>query len=318
MEEIVRKAIDLDKRSIGRLISYFEDNRPGSSEVHETILGLLDEYAPENSSFIFGFTGTPGSGKSTLIGKIANSIIEGNADKSVAVIAVDPSSKISGGAFLGDRTRVSFPLDEKRLFFRSQAADMELGGVSRHTYSVCRLLSRLFDYIFIETVGIGQSEIEVQYLSDRIYLILQPMTGDQVQFMKAGIMEVPDVFILNKYDQTELAEKSYHALRASLSLARPAEEEEPHIIKASALTGLGLDEIIDDILSMDKQLSRHDGFDKEEYFFEKWVRDEYGRTGLNFLLHDLGGSGSFIRMCGAFDKAQEDFGKGYPEWIKSR
>src|SRR5690606_6958306 len=116
-----------------------------------------------------GITGTPGAGKSTLVGEMATRLVGADDHTAVAVLAVDPSSQISGGALLGDRTRVRFPAGEPRLFFRSQASDRELGGVSRTTFPVCRLLHRLFDVVFVETVGIGQSETEIQHVSDWTY-----------------------------------------------------------------------------------------------------------------------------------------------------
>ncbi|MEQ9365785.1 MAG: hypothetical protein RIF32_16195, partial [Leptospirales bacterium] len=252
MQELVSKALTGDKWSIGRLISVFEDRRPEAAERRGAILRELAAHGDSRRGRFIGMTGTPGSGKSTLIGEIANRLIRPDdtskapgagsnsagashssgpgsanpgADFRVAVLAIDPSSEVSGGAILGDRTRVNFALDEKRLFFRSQASDRELGGVSRSTFQVARLLYYLFDFVLIETVGIGQNEIEIQYVADRIYLVLQPLGGDGIQFMKAGIMEIPDVFVLNKADAVEAAKQSYYALKAALSFVRPGDED---------------------------------------------------------------------------------------------
>lgn len=252
-------------------------------------------------------TGAPGAGKSSLIGRAAQRLIESDHQVSLAVLAVDPSSHISGGAILGDRTRVRFPLDERRLFFRSQASDQELGGVSRSTFQAGRLLMRLFDLIVVETVGIGQNEIEIQYIADRVYLVMQPMAGDQVQFMKAGIMEIPDCFILNKCDQEDATRPTYHALRVSMSFARPGEERQLPVLLTSAQSGAGIDDLVADWKSVRNGHGRHSLLDREAYYFQRWVRDEFGRQGLLRLQSSHGSAVDFLRKAGDFDQAQLKF-----------
>jgi len=226
----------------------------------------------------------------------------------VAVVAVDPSSEVSGGAILGDRTRVRFPIGEDRLFFRSQASDGQLGGMSPSTFQVCRLLHYYFDIVIIETVGIGQNEIEIQKLADRVYLVLQPLAGDQVQFLKAGIMEIPDVFLLNKSDEADAARKTYHTLRASIHFSRPGEEERLKIIQTSALSGMGVDELCEDLISFCKQFRDPELAlrEKEIRYFRKWVKDEFGKNGIR-ALENLGGAETYIRDAGDFDLAQKAF-----------
>ena len=316
MDDLIAGALDWDKRSIGRLISIFEDTRPGAIDERASVLDRLSRGTSVRSGFFHGVTGTPGSGKSSLIGAVAERIVT-RAGASVAVIAVDPASESSGGALLGDRTRVRFPAGERRLFFRSQSSDRALGGISRTTYQVCRLLARLFDHIFIETVGIGQSEIEVQYVADRIYLVLQPLAGDQIQFMKAGIMEVPDVFIMNKSDEHQAAARSFHALQASLSFSRPGDERDPEILLTSARTGEGLPELVDCILQAARN-PRLDRESREAHFFAAWVRDEFGRRGVEVLLTGTGhgdpvaAGRAYVERHGGFDNAQRHFAKATP------
>lgn len=319
MTDLIQKARALDKFSIGRLISDFEDSRATAATRRHEIVAELDAALAADGrapARILGFTGTPGAGKSTLVGTLAGRMITERPELRVAVLAVDPSSQVSGGALLGDRTRVRFPLDEKRLFFRSQSSDREMGGLGRNTFQVVRLLRLLFDYILVETVGIGQSEIEIQHLGDRIYLVLQPLGGDQVQFMKAGIMEIPDAVILNKADEKAAAEKSFHALQASLAFARPGDEDIP-LFRTSAHSGLGLDELLED---MHVRAQNGDFAIKEAYFFRKWVRDEFGRRGLVYLDQlqtDAAAAGpdgrrrSLPDKAGSFDLAQIEFETGY-------
>lgn len=253
-----------------------------------------------------GITGTPGAGKSTLIGAVGNRLMALDPDVRLAVLAVDPSSHVSGGALLGDRTRVRFPVEEERLFFRSQASAGELGGMSPSTFQVARLLHALFDIVLIETVGIGQNEIEIQRLADRVYLVLQPFAGDQVQFLKAGIMEIPHVFILNKCDEKDAARRSYHALKSSLEFARPGETLE--IIQTSALSGQGIDEVCRDLLEFRRTVRDPEQLlrEKERRYFARWVEDEYGRYGLR-VLNEKGGAARYLEPSGGFDLAQELF-----------
>lgn len=281
-ESLVDGALAGQKYAIARLISVFEDSRLDAPQRQRQVLDLLEVRSDRRARFV-GITGTPGAGKSTLIGETALRLIKADPAVRVAVVAVDPSSAVSGGSLLGDRTRVRFPVKEKRLYFRSQASDRELGGVSRTTFPVCRLMHRLFDIVFVETVGIGQSEIEIQHVADFIYLVLTPLGGDQVQFMKAGIMEIPNAIVLNKCDAKEAATRAYHSLRASLSLSQPGKERQIRIHRTSATTGFGLDRLTESILAIDVDPIGRSMRRKEDYFFEKWVRDEFGRTGLRYL-----------------------------------
>jgi LAO/AO transport system kinase len=227
----------------------------------------------------------------------------------LAVLAVDPSSHVSGGSLLGDRTRVRFAVDQERLFFRSQASGGELGGMSPSTFQVARLLHYLFDLVLIETVGIGQNEIEIQKLADRVYLVMQPFAGDQVQFLKAGIMEIPQVFILNKCDEKDAARRSYHALKTSLEFARPGESD-IRIFQTSAVTGQGIDEVCGDLLDFRASVKDAEALlrEKESRYFARWVQEEYGRHGLR-LLDKKGGPAGFLDPSGGFDLAQEMFSK---------
>lgn len=305
MDDLASQAVALDKWALGRLVREFEDTRTGGIDRRREALRALDQVGCPPKAVVLGFTGTPGAGKSTLVGELATRLIQRADSVSAAVLAIDPSSQRSGGSLLGDRTRVRFPVEEKRLFFRSQASEQELGGIGRSTYPVVRLLERLFDYVFIETVGIGQSEVEVERLADRLYLVMQPMAGDQVQFMKAGIMEVPHVFVLNKCDEGEAARRSYHALRASVDFARPGESEPPPIIRTSAVTGEGLEELLADITHASRG-GPGAARARERYFLEKWVRDEYGRLGLE-RLEQQGGADRLLADAGSFEAAQASY-----------
>ena len=198
------------------------------------------------------------------------------------------------------------PIDETRLFFRSQASATELGGLSPSSFQVCRLLTRLFRCVLVETVGIGQSEADIRHLADRVYLVLQPLGGDEVQFLKAGIIEVPDAFILNKSDEPS-AERSFHHLKGSLGLARPFDEEPPPVHRTSARTGEGVPELAAELREVIATLVPRSHAEREPHFFARWVDDEWGRQGHRHLVDDLGGAAAYLADAGGFDPAQLAF-----------
>lgn len=303
---LVEAALRLDKRAVAGLVSLFEDQREAAIARRAAVFELVSARSAGREAFVLGLTGTPGSGKSSLLSRVAPGLLRADAELTVALLAVDPSSRVSHGALLGDRTRMRLPLNERRVYFRSQASQTQLGGLGPWTFQVCRLLARLFDCVLVETVGIGQSESDVRSLADLVYLVLQPLGGDELQFLKAGIMEVPDAFVLNKCDEPTAA-RSYHALRASLSLARPFDAERVPVYRTSARSGEGITELGEVLLAAIRGSERRSLASKEPYFFEQWVRDQWGRFGLDVLARQLGGAGRFIADAGGFDHAQAGF-----------
>ena len=309
--EMVGRARRLDRLGVARLVSLFQDRRADAPERRAAAIALLDEGAEgpdagQPRGTIIGITGTPGSGKSSLVARLTTELLADDADLTIAVLAIDPSSHISGGALLGDRTRMRTPLDESRLFFRSQASATELGGLSPTTFQVCRLLTRLFRCVVVETVGIGQSEADIRHLADRVYLVLQPLGGDEVQFLKAGIIEVPDAFILNKCDEPS-AERSFHHLKGSLGLARPFDEEPPPVHRTSARTGEGVSELAAALRHVIATLRPRSHEEREPHFFGRWVEDEWGRQGRLHLTGALDGAAAHLASSGGFDAAQVAF-----------
>jgi LAO/AO transport system kinase len=300
---LIEGALALDKRCVSTLVSLFEDQRPEAVDKRAFVLDEL-RTRERPASPILGVTGTPGSGKSSLLARVTLRLLEKAPDLSLAVLAVDPSSPISGGALLGDRARMHLPVGENRIFFRSQASATELGGLGPWTFQVARLLGKLFGALIVETVGIGQTEADVRHLADRVYLVMQPLGGDEIQFLKAGIMEIPHAFILNKIDEPS-AQRSYHALKSTIALARQDGERLP-ILRTSARDGTGIDELCDDMLGALRG-PRRKADDREPYFFERWVRDEWGRAGLRALDREWGGAAAFLRRAPTFERAQADF-----------
>ena len=298
--------IALDKRALARLVTLCEDPRPQGGAARRGLFAALAARSDRRVGYVVGVTGTPGAGKSTLIGELAMRLAAVEPSWAAAVIAVDPSSQVSGGALLGDRTRVRFPAGERRLFFRSQASARALGGLAPATFAVCRLLVSLFDVVFVETVGIGQSELAVKDLADTTLLVLQPLGGDQVQFLKAGIMEVPDAIVLNKCDEEEAARRTWHLLRTSLPLARPDGVALP-IHQTSARTGLGVDALTTAVRAAvrgEVGPPRVPMAAKEARFFAHWVREAYGRHGEDLLARiATDGVPAWLAAHGGYDGA---------------
>jgi LAO/AO transport system kinase len=314
---LVARARELDKSAVARLISLFEDQRTATRVQRAAVQDVLDAAPPRRPCVVLGITGSPGSGKSSLIARLVADLLREDETLTIAVLAVDPSSPISGGAFLGDRTRMRFSGDDSRLFFRSQASARELGGLGPATFQVCRLLSRLFDTVILETVGIGQSEADVRHLADQVFLVLSPLAGDEVQLLKAGIIEIPDVFIMNKCDEPA-AERSYYQLRASLWLARPFDADDLPIHRTSARTGEGIEALARTVLAVIRKGTQRSVCDRAPFFFERWVRDEWGRVGADFLEHELGGAATHLAAASGFDRAQMGFSSLLREFLSGK
>ena len=285
----------LKKWPLGKLISLFENRNPDAAQQRHDIARHIQNHPQEfpRNARIVGFTGTPGAGKSSLIAELCRKLLVLDDSIAIAVLAVDPSSQISGGSILGDRTRMHYGKKEDRLFFRSQASNLELGGVSEATFQATRLMRHLFDLILVETVGIGQNEIDIQHLTDHTFLVMQPLAGDQIQFMKSGIMEIPDSFVVNKCDEEKLARSSYHMLRSSLRQARildlTTKDDYPNasreqIFLTSALKGLGLDLLARAILQIP---NRRPVQEIETFYLKKSIMRRYGEFGLSVLDQDM-------------------------------
>jgi GTPase len=207
---------------------------------------LLAELGPdrlggEAAGHVVGVTGPPGAGKSMLLSALARGWR--GRDRTVAVLAVDPSSKRSGGALLGDRARIESDPADRGLFIRSMAAAGRLGGLAPATRAAAQALAVAFDVVVIETVGVGQSETEVAEVSDTVAVVVQPGSGDALQFLKAGIMEVPDVLVVTKADLGALALRAVRDLQAALGAL--GERGTPVVAVSSIHPVSGVDELID-------------------------------------------------------------------------
>jgi len=225
-----------ERRATAQAISQVED----ATAVGRALLDLI--YDRTGTSHRLGVTGPPGSGKSTLVNALAQRLRCGG--ERVGVLAIDPTSPFTGGAILGDRVRMPVAAEDEGLFMRSLASRGSLGGVSSATYEASEVLEAAgFDRIVIETVGVGQAELEVVELADTVVLLLVPESGDAVQVMKAGVMEIADVFVVNKYDR-EGGDRLAREISLSLELSHWSRGGwEPPVCTAVAARDEGIDRI---------------------------------------------------------------------------
>jgi LAO/AO transport system kinase len=233
LEELVAGVRAGDRRALARAISLVEDGDP-------LAYPLVREVYPETGrAAVVGVTGPPGVGKSSLVGALVAHIRE--ADRTVGVVSVDPSSPFSRGALLGDRIRLSDHFLDPGVYIRSMGTRGHLGGLAEATLQAVLLLDAAGkDVVFVETVGAGQSEVQVTGIADTILLVLMPGSGDSVQALKAGIMEIPDVIAINKMDQPA-AKTMLNEVRSIVALAEP--EKRPKILLTEALTGENVPEL---------------------------------------------------------------------------
>jgi GTPase len=224
--ELGRRLRDRDLTAAPAALNLIESRAPDARRQTEALLAETSPAAlgHEAPAHIVGITGPPGVGKSSLLSQLVKNWRR-SEDRSVAVLAVDPSSRRSGGSLLGDRARIENDPKDRRVFIRSTAAGGRLGGLAPATRAAATALAAAFDVVVIETVGVGQSETEIADAADTVAVVLQPASGDVLQFLKAGIMEVPDVLVLTKTDLGAVATRAMADLQAAL-LALGATETE--------------------------------------------------------------------------------------------
>jgi LAO/AO transport system kinase len=236
--DLTERLLEGDRRALARAISLVENDDPeGWALVREV-------YPKTGNARIVGFTGPPGVGKSTLIGRL---IEQARArDRQIAVLSIDPSSPFTKGALLGDRIRLSDHFLDRGVFIRSMASRGSLGGLSEATLQAALLMDASGkDDVFLETVGVGQAEVDIIDHADTVVLVLMPGSGDSIQALKAGVMEIPDVIVVNKSDHP-LTDTMVREIRGVLSLG-PQEGWRVPILKTEASRGEGIEELAEKI-----------------------------------------------------------------------
>ena len=260
IEEIARGVLAGDRRSIARAITIVENN---TAETQKLITLI---YPHTGKAHIIGITGPGGSGKSTLVEKMIRKYRQ--KDNTVGVIAVDPTSPFTGGAFLGDRIRMQQLSTDQGVFIRSMATRNYMGGIAKATRDAAKVLDASGkDIVIVETVGAGQSEVEIIKVAKTVVVLFAPGLGDEIQAIKAGIMEIGDIFVVNKADR-ENANKAVMDIQAMLQLNNKKRAWKPPVMKTVALTGEGVPQVVEKIdehrLFLEKEIERRRSRDKAE------------------------------------------------------
>ena len=256
-----------------------------------TLTALLTEAYLAPLGQVIGLTGPPGVGKSTLAGALITTYRA--RGKSVGVIAVDPSSRRSGGALLGDRVRLRTDPEDQGVFIRSMAARDQLGGLAEITYGAMVLMRALFDIVLVETVGVGQSETDISMAADTIVFCVQPGSGDSLQFMKAGIVEIPDIVVVTKGDMGHAAIRARADVKGALGMsAEPSLDWTVAVRIVTATSGEGVDALIGEIAEHWHWLTQGSGDGhrlterrrlQAQLWLKQAIKERYGREGLKRL-----------------------------------
>ena len=252
---LAKKILEGDIRAASRLMRDIDDRQPGAMEA------LKELYPRTGKAYVIGITGPPGSGKSTMVDKMID--IFRKEGKKVGIIAVDPTSPFTGGAILGDRIRMQRHATDEGVFIRSLATRGCLGGLSRSTLDIIHVMDAMGkDIILVETVGVGQDEVDIVNTADTCVVVLVPGLGDDIQSIKAGIIEIGDVFVINKADR-EGADKVEKDLRMVLEMGRRKDDGwEPLIFRTEATLGKGIFELVYGIYRHRQALEKNRTFEK--------------------------------------------------------
>jgi LAO/AO transport system kinase len=280
-----------DKREIARALAAIE-TQAGSAALAE----LLDAACAAARAHVIGLTGPPGVGKSTLTNVL---VARARArSQTVGVLAVDPSSRRTGGALLGDRARIATDPEDRGIFVRSMAARDRLGGLSDQTVAAMVLMRAIYDLVLVESVGIGQSEADISFVADTVLLCVQPGSGDSLQFMKAGVTELPDVVAVTKADMTDAARRTRADVEGALTLY--SEQRRAAVVLVAASRHEGLDELEAALadhrawLTKDERLMRK-RHAQQELWIEQAIRARFGSAGWSAMRSRLPRNGGPFR-----------------------
>ena len=275
-----------DRLALAKALNLLDDRRPAARQCAAAFLDALPTEKLDSGGHLIGITGPPGAGKSSLTAALIQ--VWRRRGLKVAILAVDPSSPITGGALLGDRLRMHASGADREVFIRSLACRGELGGLSAEVWPMSLAMLAAFDIVLVETVGVGQKEIDVSKMTDTTCFVAQPASGDSIQFLKAGIMEIPHVIVVNKEDIGMAARKTLSELRNTLRRQMDPEGWQVPALSASAALGSGIEQLADALDSHREWLLARGQFTARRQrcqaeWLVKHLREEFGRYGINRL-----------------------------------
>lgn len=299
--ELVQKVLSGDVRTVARLISDIDDGVPGARQI------LKELYPHTGNAFVIGVTGAPGVGKSTLVDQMVSHLRK--QEKTVGILAVDPSSPFSGGAILGDRIRMRRHSNDRGVYIRSLATRGHFGGLTHSTRGIIDVLDAMGkDIIIIETVGVGQDEVDVVRNAHTTAVVVIPGMGDDIQAIKAGILEVGDIFVINKSDR-DGSDKTLNDLRSMIEMGTKNEDSslwEPPIVKTIANSDEGIEELLNEIGNHSKYIKKFSEETQSKHSRDK-IRGMLSEMIKDRLIQDVL---SRLKQSGKFEKAVKSVANG--------
>lgn len=285
-EALARSVMAGERAAVATALNLLDDKRPQARRCAAQFLAALPDEKQNTSGHLIGITGPPGAGKSSLTSALIR--VWRKRGHKVGILAVDPSSPLTGGALLGDRLRMMTGSTDSAVFVRSLACRGEFGGLSAEVWPMSLAMLAAFDIILVETVGVGQKEIDVSKMTDTTCFVAQPASGDSIQFLKAGIMEVPHILVVNKADIGAAARKTLSELRSTLKRQSESDGWQVPVLCASATQGSGIEELADTLEKHRQWLIEHDLLSlRRKRFQAEWIvkrlQEEFGRFGIDQL-----------------------------------
>ncbi|MFW6003047.1 MAG: methylmalonyl Co-A mutase-associated GTPase MeaB [Halanaeroarchaeum sp.] len=298
--QLVEDLLSGDHAALARAITKIENRSSGYRDLVSAL------YRHTGDATVVGITGSPGAGKSTLVDKLAKHYRE--EGMTVGVIAVDPSSPFSGGAVLGDRIRMAATAGDMDVFFRSMSARGNLGGLSTATADAVKALDAFGkDIVLVETVGAGQNEVDVVKTADTVAVLIPPSSGDDVQMLKAGILEIGDVFVVNKADLAG-ANKTVQELRQMLDMRERQEDDwDPRIVETVATDGTGLDDLLEAFDAHSRWLERSGRLsDRRRERYASEIRTLLRDDASGLLEREIANAGGMATLVDAVEANETD------------